>query len=69
MELNTSEGQFGDGDPGGAKQVRLRPRAIYQTDHRIILIECSNPFNSVKLAGIFKELAYQVPALNLLVET
>ena len=44
-------------------QAGLRAKALRQTGHWLILVDCSNAFNFVKRAEVFEEVSRRVPAL------
>lgn len=56
MELYMSEALYGVGDPGKVEQVGQRlAKVLRQTCRWIILLDCSNTFNSVKYPDVVVE--------------
>ena len=47
-EINREARQYGDGVRGGLEQVALRARVHHEAKDWLILMDCSNTFNTVK---------------------
>ena len=63
-EVNREVRQFGVTVPGGVEHVGLRARTLHQTGNSVVIIDCSNAFNTVKRTVALAEVSTCVPALT-----
>ena len=63
-EANREARLFGVGVRGGVEQVALRARVRHEEKNWLVLIDCSNTFNTVKRTAMLAEAATCVPALT-----